>query len=163
MTALRRSSNSPRNFEPATIAPISSASTLRPSSSAGDVAGDDALREALSDGGLSDAGTAYQHRVVLRAADQRLHGAGDLDFAPYDGVQPSTLGKLGQVDAEPFQRLIAALCPGVVDSVAASDLPQGLIDALQLDPELDHDAAGVALVFLHEGHQQVLGPNELVV
>ncbi len=129
----------------------------------GDVAGDDALREALSDGGLSDAGTAYQHRVVLRAADQRLHGAGDLDIAPYDGVQPSTLGKLGQVNAEPFQRLIAALGPGVVDSVAASDLPQGLIDALQLDPELAHDAADVALVFLHEGHQQVLGPNELVV
>ena len=35
---------------------------------AGDVAGDDALGEALDDGGLADAGLADQDRVVLRAA-----------------------------------------------------------------------------------------------
>src|SRR5204863_1000228 len=38
-----------------------------------DLAAGNALREALDDGGLADAGLADEHRVVLRAAREDLH------------------------------------------------------------------------------------------
>ena len=46
----------------------------------GDLVARDALREALDDGGLADAGLADEHRVVLGAARQDLHDALDLDL-----------------------------------------------------------------------------------
>jgi hypothetical protein len=51
----------------------------------GHVAGDDALREPLDDGGLADAGLADEHRVVLGAAAEHLHHAADLGVAADDG------------------------------------------------------------------------------
>jgi hypothetical protein len=85
-TALSRSSNSPRYLAPATMAPMSSATTrlsLRPRGRrrrrcAG---------EALDDGGLADAGLADQDGVVLRAAREDLHHAADLLVAADDGVE----------------------------------------------------------------------------
>ena len=53
----------------------------------GDVARDDALREALDDGGLADAGLADEHGVVLGAAGEHLADAPDLAVAPDDGVE----------------------------------------------------------------------------
>jgi hypothetical protein len=47
----------------------------------GHLAVDDALRQALDDGGLAHAGLADQHRVVLAAALQHLDGAADLVVA----------------------------------------------------------------------------------
>ena len=44
----------------------------------GHVAGGDALRDALDDGGLADARLADEHRVVLGAAREHLHRAADL-------------------------------------------------------------------------------------
>ena len=67
---LRRSSNSPRYFVPATSAPMSSVSTRLLSSDVRDVAGDDPLGQALGDRGLADAGLADQGRVVLRRRDR---------------------------------------------------------------------------------------------
>ena len=68
MIFLRRSSNSPRYFVPATSEPMSSVRTRLPMSVSGHVAGDDALGQALGDGRLADAGLADQRRVVLRPA-----------------------------------------------------------------------------------------------
>ena len=87
-----------------------------------DVSGDNALGQSLGDGGLADTCAADKHRVVLRAADQRLHGTGDLRVAAYDRVQLSIAGQLGQVDAIALQGAVAALCPRVVDPVTAADL-----------------------------------------
>ena len=81
ITAFRRSSNSPRNFEPATIAAMSSASTRFVLQVLRHVAGDDLLRQALGDRRLADAGLADDHRVVLRAPVQDLHHAPDLVLA----------------------------------------------------------------------------------
>ena len=67
-TALSRSSNSPRYLAPAISAPRSSATTRLFLSAFGHVAVDDALGQALDDGGLADARLADQHRVVLGAA-----------------------------------------------------------------------------------------------
>ena len=74
-----------------------------------DVAGDDALREALGDRRLADAGVADQHRVVLRAAREDLDDAADLLVAADDRVELALLGELGQVAAELLERLVA--CP----------------------------------------------------
>jgi hypothetical protein len=84
-TAFRRSSNSPRYLEPASSAPMSSATTRRSLSCSGHVAGDDALGEALGDRGLADAGLADQHGVVLGAAREDLDDAADLVVAADDG------------------------------------------------------------------------------
>ena len=53
----------------------------------GDVAGDDALGEALDDRGLADAGLADQDGVVLRAAAEDLDDAADLVVAADDRVE----------------------------------------------------------------------------
>ena len=52
-----------------------------------DVARDDAVREALSNGGLADAGLTDQHRVVLGAPREDLDDALDLAFAPDHRVE----------------------------------------------------------------------------
>jgi hypothetical protein len=58
----------------------------------GDLAGDDALGEALDDGGLADAGLTDQDRVVLGAARQDLHHALDLALPADDRVELAVAG-----------------------------------------------------------------------
>ena len=77
-TALRRSSNSPRYFAPASIEPRSSDDHALVLQHLRHVAGDDSLRQAFDDRRLADAGFADQHRIVLGAAGQHLHHAADL-------------------------------------------------------------------------------------
>ena len=61
----------------------------------GDVAGDDALGEALDDRGLADAGLADQDGVVLGAPREHLDHAADLVIAPDDRVELALLGQPG--------------------------------------------------------------------
>ena len=58
----------------------------------GDVAGDDALGEALDDRGLADAGLADEDGVVLRAAAEDLDDAADLVVAADDRVELAVVG-----------------------------------------------------------------------
>ena len=61
------------------------------------LAGDDALGQALDDGGLADARLADQHRVVLLAPGQHLDGGLDL-LGPADHrVELALAGELGEV------------------------------------------------------------------
>ena len=69
------------------------------------VAVDDALGQALDDGGLADAGLADEDRVVLGAAGQHLHDPADLGVAADDRVEPAVARRLGQVGAVLLQRL----------------------------------------------------------
>ena len=108
-TALSRSSNSPRYFAPATIAPRSSDDQPLAAQRLGHVAGDDPLGQALDDGGLADAGLADQHRVVLGPPGQHLDDPADLGVAADDRVELAVAGALGQVDAVLLQRLVGAL------------------------------------------------------
>jgi hypothetical protein len=64
----------------------------------GHVTGDDALGEALDDGGLADAGLADQHRVVLGAPGEHLHHPADLGVPADHRVELALPGPLGQVD-----------------------------------------------------------------
>ena len=75
----------------------------------GHVAADDALGQALDDGGLADAGLADQHRVVLGAARQHLDDAADLLVAADDRIELALGGELREVAAVLFERLVGRL------------------------------------------------------
>src|SRR5439155_456748 len=104
-TALSRSSNSPRYFEPAIRAPMSSAHTRLPLSLR-DVAGDDPLREPFRDRRLADARVADQDGIVLRAARQHLDHTPDLLVAADHRVELPFLCGGGEVAAELLERLV---------------------------------------------------------
>ena len=111
-TALNRSSNSPRYFAPATIEPMSSATTRLLRRPFGHVALDDAAGQALDDRGLADAGLADEHGVVLRAARQHLDDAPDLLVAADDRIDLALARRLGEIAAVLLERLVLLL--GVV-------------------------------------------------
>ena len=99
-TALSRSSNWPRYFGAGDERGDVERDELLVLQRLGDVAGDDALGEALDDGGLADAGLADEHGVVLGAAGEHLADPADLGVAPDDGVELAGARDLGEVDAE---------------------------------------------------------------
>ena len=108
-TVFRRSSNSPRYLAPASSDAMSSDSTRLFLQRLGHLVVDDALREALDDGGLAHAGLADQHRVVLGAPLQDLDRAADLVVAADHRVELAFAGALGEVDRVLLQRLALAL------------------------------------------------------
>ena len=72
----------------------------------GHVAGHDALREPLGDGGLADARFADQHRIVLGAAREDLHGAADLLVPPDHRIELADLGLGRKIPSEALQRAL---------------------------------------------------------
>ena len=70
-----------------------------------DVALDDALGEALGDGGLADARIADEKRIVLLPAAKHLDGAADLGIAADQRVDLALLGLVVEVDAIGFERV----------------------------------------------------------
>ena len=81
---------------------------------------DDALREALDDRGLADAGLADQHRIVLGAPLQDLNRAPDLVVAADDRIELAVARALGEVDRVFLQRLALALGFLRIDAGAAA-------------------------------------------
>ncbi len=128
-TAFRRSSNSPRYFAPAISAPMSSASSFLSRKRFRHVAIDDAQREALDDRGLADAGFADQHRIVLGAARQHLHGAADFLVAADDRIEFALARGLGEIAGVFLQRVIGVLGGSRIRRAA---LAQILIAALSV-------------------------------
>ncbi len=82
------------------------------------VAVDDALGEALDDGGLADARLTDQHRIVLGAAGEHLDGAADLLFAADHRIELFVARRLRQVAGVALQRVIALLGRGAVGGAA---------------------------------------------
>ena len=121
----------------------------------GHVAGDDALGEALDDGGLADAGFADEHRVVLGAPGQDLHNTPDLGVTADDRVDLALPRALGQVDAVLLQGLETGL--GVLGGhpAVAGDLGQRVEQLRRLDGQQ------VGLL-LGDADQQVLGGDIVV-
>ena len=114
----------------------------------GHVAGDDALREALDDRRLADAGVADEHRVVLRAPRQHLDDAPDLLVAADDRIELPGLGERRQIAAVLLERLVRAL--GI--------LRRHLLAAAHTLERLQQRVAGHDV----EREQQVLDRDELV-
>jgi hypothetical protein len=87
MNALNRSSNSPRYFAPASIAPRSSATTRLFFSPSGTSPCHDPPRQPLRNRRLAHPRLADQHRIVLRPPRQHLHHPADLRIAPNHRVE----------------------------------------------------------------------------
>ena len=119
-TALSRSSNSPRYFAPAIMAPMSSAIKPAILQRLGNVAGDDALREALGDRRLADAGLADQHRVVLGPPREHLDDAPDLLVAADHRIDLALARGVGEIAPELRERLVLRLGIGIGDARAAA-------------------------------------------
>ena len=70
-----------------------------------DVAGDDALRQPLDDGGLAHARLADERRVVLRAARPRIWMTRSISFSrPMTGSSLSGSSGIGEIDARAGRR-----------------------------------------------------------
>ena len=126
------------------------------------VAADDALGQPFDDGRLADARLADQHRVVLGPAGQHLDDAANLLVAADDRVELALPGRLRQVAAILFQRLVGLFRVLRGDALPAADLLQGRHQPLPGDAEFLEDAAGGAAVVGH-GQQQMLDGNVLVL
>ena len=133
-TAFSRSSNSPRYFEPATIAPRSSARKLLVLQPFGHIPLNDAVRDAFGNRGLAHAGLSDQHRIVLRPPGQHLHHATDLLVASDDRVGLALSRRLGEVARVLFERLELALRVWVGHALASADLLDGVEQPVPMDP-----------------------------
>ncbi len=162
-TALRRSSNSPRYFAPASMAPRSSATTRLFFRDFGHVAGDDALREAFDDGGFADAGLADQHRIIFRAAGEHLDDAADFFVAADDGIELAAARLLGQIASVALQRLVLGFGILVGHLLRAADHGERFQDGVVGGAVAGEDLLrGVALE-MRDREQQVFGGNVFVL
>ena len=132
-TALSRSSNSPRYFAPAISAPMSSASSFLSLQALRHVAVDDALRQALDDRGLADAGLADQHRIVLGAARQHLDGAADLLVAADHRIDLAVARGLGEVAGVFLERVIGVLGRADIGGAALAQRLDRGVEVLRRD------------------------------
>ena len=120
------------------------------------VAVDDALGEALDDGGLADARLADQHRVVLGAARQHLDGAADFLVAADHRVELAVARRLGQVAGVFLERVIGVLGRCRIRRAALAQRLDGGVEVLRRDAGARQDLAGVAVLVERERQQQPL-------
>ena len=99
----------------------------------GDVAAHDALREALDDGGLADAGLADEDRVVLRLAREDARHGADLRVAADHGVELAGLREGDEVRAVLLERLVLLLGRVARDVLVAADGLEGREDGALRD------------------------------
>ncbi len=76
----------------------------------GHLAIDNALGQALDNGGLAHARLPDQHRVVFRPARQDLHGAADFLIAANDGIELAVPRRLSEVARIALQRIVSLFC-----------------------------------------------------
>ena len=107
-TAFRRSSNSPRNGARNERTHVQR-EQLAVKQRLGGVAGGDALRQPLSDGGFTHTGLADQDRVVLGTPREDSHGAAHLVVAADDRVELAVLCLLRQIPRVLFEGLVGRL------------------------------------------------------
>ena len=146
------------------MAPMSSATRRLSLQPLGDVAGHDALGQALDDGGLADAGLADQHGVVLGAAREHLDDAADLLVAADDRIELALARDLGQVAR------VALRAPGTCPrgsgrsraGCRARRRARGRC-ASGVTPAAARTRGGAAGLLLGDGDQQVLGRDVLVL
>jgi hypothetical protein len=96
----------------------------------GHIAGDDAARQSLDDGGLAHARLADQHRVVLGAARQHLDHAANLFIPPDDRIELPSPRKFRQVLGVTLQGLVFAFRVLIGDSLVAAHRGERLEDGV---------------------------------
>ena len=128
----------------------------------GHVAIDDALRQALDDRGLADAGLADQHGVVLGAPRQHLDGAADFVVAADDRVELAGAGIGGQVARIFLQRVIGLFGARRIGGAALADVVDHLVQRLRRDTGLGEDLRGLGRLLHRQRLQQALDGDEAV-
>src|SRR3989338_7428419 len=148
ITALRRSSNSPRYLVPAIRRPRSSCTSSLP-------------RKLSGDGRFADACFAYQYWIVLRAARKYLDDARYLHVAADHRVELVLARPIGEASREARKR---AGLPWLlrVAYLAVFDVGEDTRERGPIDPKSCHDVGGGARVF-REPQKQGLGRDGLVV
>ena len=127
----------------------------------GHLAGDDALGQALDDGGLADAGLADQHRVVLGAPLQHLDGAADFVIAPDHRVELALARALGQVQAVFLERFALVFRIRTVHILTTAHGVDRGFERLARQAVFAGDFADVELA-VAQGQQEQFAGNELV-
>ena len=161
-TAFSRSSNSPRYFEPAISAPMSSATTRRSRSDSGTSPATIRWARPSTIAVLPTPGSPIRTGLFLVRRRQHLDDAADLVVAADDRVELARLGGLGQVAPELLQRLVLVLGVLVGDAVRAAHLGQRLA-AARRGWRRRRAAPRRPGLGLREREQQVLGRDVLVV
>ncbi len=126
------------------------------------VAVDDALGQALDDGGLADAGLADQHRIVLGPARQHLDGAADLLVAADHRIDLALARRLRQVARILLQRVIGVLGRGAVGGAALAQRVDRRVQVLRVDAALGQDFSGLGILVQRQRQQQPLDGDEAV-
>ena len=163
-TALRRSSNSPRYFAPATSAPRSSATIRLSLSPSGTSPRTMRWASPSTIAVLPTPGSPISTGLFLVRATEHLDDAADLLVAADDRVELALPGQRGQVAAVLLERLVGGLRVRAGDALAAADLLERLVDAVAGDAEPAQDLAGRArLCVVGEGEQEVLGRDVVVL
>ena len=131
-----------------------------------DVARDDAMGEALGDGGLAHAGLADQCRVVLGLPAEDLDDPLDLLLAADHRVQLVGAGGLGEVDAERVHRGGLAGALGLLGGSGRGRLRKDsddlVADLVEVHAQALEHAGGDALALAHEPEEQVLRADVVV-
>ena len=125
----------------------------------GHLAVDDALRDALHDRGLADAGLPDQHRVVLRPPRQHLDRLLDLVLAADHRVDAALAGHRGQIGAVLVDGGRVRRGPARRASPPRPPPAGRLLQRLRRDPRLPELPSGGRLGVDREREQQVLGPD----
>ena len=125
------------------------------------VAVDDAVRQALGDGGLADAGLADQHRVVLGPARQHLDDAADLLVAADHRVELARARGLGEIARVLLERVVAFLGTAALCRAALAHLVDGVAQRLGVDPGRRQRLGGVGAAH-RQRQQQLLDGDEAV-
>ncbi len=162
MTALSRSSNSPRIFRAGDQRAHVQGDDALVLQDGGDVAVEHADGQAFDDGGFADAGLADEDGIVLGAAGKDLHGAADFLVAADDRVDLSLPGHLDEVAAIALQGLVFVFGVLVGHALAAADFLEGGQDRVVIHAADGKDFLGFAL-HLGEGEEQMLGGNVFIL
>ncbi len=142
------------------MAPRSSASSFLSFRRIRHVALGDAQRQAFDDRGFADAGLADQHRIVLGAARQHLHGAADFLVAADHRVELAFARRLGQVARVFLQRVIALFRRGAVGLAAFAHLLDGAVEVLRVDTRFRQRLRRGTAFRQGQRQQQPLGGDE---
>ena len=130
------------------------------------VPADDAMGQALGDGGLADPRLADQGRVVLRSAGQDLDDPLDLLLATDDRIELAQTRGLGQVDTELVDGRGLAGALGLLGGAGRGGLRQNpddfVANLVQAHAERLEDAGSDPLAFPDEAEEQVLGTDVVV-
>ena len=133
----------------------------------GNLVGHDQLRQALGDGGLTDARLADQQRIVLLAARKHLHDALDFGSAADHGIELAVARLGGEVGAEFLEHAgIGLLLLAAEERQAGGDrrglaheVVQGAAHLVGGHAHLLQRVDRAALLFADDAEQQMLGGN----